>query len=97
MFKPKGLYQGLPYIVWHVWQHVLILQVGEISNKAEGGFNHGVIHIEGYGDYQGKKVEVDLQNENLVAKICDKDEGAWKVSGIFTLVVIYMHYSLFIA
>ena len=34
-----------------------------------GGFARGVVMIEGFADYQGKTLQVNIQNENLIAKM----------------------------
>ncbi len=44
-------------------------KIGDIERRLEGGFNKGLALIEGIEEFSGKKMEVDFQNENLIARV----------------------------
>lgn len=44
-------------------------KVTEVDRKTVDGFVKGMIRMDGYNNYQGKHLEVDFQNENLVARV----------------------------
>ncbi|XP_064601180.1 LOW QUALITY PROTEIN: uncharacterized protein LOC135467341 [Liolophura sinensis] len=43
-------------------------KICDVSREVTGGFNRGVMVIEGLGEYAGQEVAIDFQNENLVAR-----------------------------
>lgn len=43
-------------------------KVTEVERRITGGFVRGLARVEGYDDYLGQMLEVDFQNENLVAR-----------------------------
>jgi len=44
-------------------------KIVDVSRWTEAGFAKGRVEIEGLGDYKGRRMIVDFQNENLVARI----------------------------
>ncbi len=47
-----------------IWQG----KVGDVSRRTVGGFARGTATIEGTGDYDGRTLEVEFQNEFLIAR-----------------------------
>jgi DUF917 family protein len=43
-------------------------KVGDVSRRTVGGFARGTASIEGIGEYQGRTLEIDFQNEFLIAR-----------------------------
>jgi uncharacterized protein len=44
-------------------------KISDVERRLEGGFNRGLAVIEGMAEFNGKKMEVAFQNENLIAKV----------------------------
>lgn len=42
-------------------------KIGDVMRRTTGGFVRGQAHIEGIDEYQGSKLELHFQNENLIA------------------------------
>ena len=46
-------------------------KVGDVARRTVGGFARGTAAIEGAGDYEGRMLEIDFQNEFLLARTGD--------------------------
>lgn len=44
-------------------------KISDVERRLEGGFNKGLAAIEGTEKFNGQKMEVDFQNENLIARV----------------------------
>ncbi len=44
-------------------------KIVDVSRWVQAGFARGEVKIEGFGEYKGKIMKIDFQNENLVAEI----------------------------
>lgn len=44
-------------------------KITDVARGMEGGFNRGVVRMEGVGNDKGSTLEVEFQNENLLARI----------------------------
>jgi len=47
-------------------------KVGDVSRRTVGGFARGTAMIEGSGDFEGRTLKVDFQNEFLIARAGDE-------------------------
>jgi DUF917 family protein len=47
-------------------------KVTNVERRNEGGFARGVLTLEGSGDYSGGQLQIDIQNEFLIAR---RDDG----------------------
>lgn len=47
-------------------------KVIDIERRSTDGFVRGKAVVEGFDEYQGEKLQVDFQNENLIAKVGDQ-------------------------
>lgn len=43
-------------------------KVGDVARRTVGGFARGTASIQGVGDYEGRTLEIDFQNEFLIAR-----------------------------
>ncbi len=43
----------------------------DVSTLITGGFSRGQLRVEGTGGWKGQELQVDFQNENLVARRVD--------------------------
>ena len=57
-----------------------------MTRTVERGFNFGRVIVEGAGDYQGKSVSIDFQNENLIVRDSKTDEFLVTAPDLITLV-----------
>ena len=46
-------------------------KVGDVARRTVGGFARGAARIEGTGEYEGRTLEIDFQNEFLIARAGD--------------------------
>ena len=57
----------------------------EISNVTKGGYNYGLMVIQGFGKFSGQTVKVLFQNENVVVyDLTDGNTNATKKNVIAT-------------
>lgn len=64
----------------------IVLNVGkviDIERRIEGGWVRGSLSVEGIGDYKGRLVHIEIQNENLVAL-----EGGRVVASVPDLITV---------
>ena len=46
----------------------------DVSTAITGGFSRGQLRVEGTGESKGQELQVDFQNENLVARRMDNGD-----------------------
>jgi DUF917 family protein len=49
-------------------QRLFAGKVLDVERRMTGGFARGVVVMEGFGDFAGRRLRVDFQNENLIAR-----------------------------
>jgi hypothetical protein len=49
--------------------HLFQGKIEDVERNTQGGFNRGVVRFAGIDDDKGRMLEVDFQNENLIARI----------------------------
>lgn len=47
-------------------------KISDVERRLEAGFNKGLAKIEGIEEFNGQKMEIDFQNENLIARVDGK-------------------------
>ena len=47
-------------------------KLSDVSRRVDKGFARGVVSVEGLNAYRGQQLRIDLQNENLVARLGDR-------------------------
>jgi uncharacterized protein len=47
-------------------------KIVDLDRRAEKGWNKGVVTIQGSDDFGGQSMKIDIQNENLIARIGDR-------------------------
>ena len=47
-------------------------KISDVSRRIDKGFSRGAVSIEGLGEDRGRVLSIDLQNENLVARVGDQ-------------------------
>jgi DUF917 family protein len=43
-------------------------KIGDVERRLVGGFARGIVKLEGSGDWSGRSLVIDFQNENLIAR-----------------------------
>ena len=47
-------------------------KIDDVSRRTEGGFARGFAHMQGFEDYDGMELEIEFQNEYLIARSGEK-------------------------
>lgn len=57
-------------------QHLFDGKITDISRETRAGFNYGQMTVAGLNDYQGQQMQIEFQNENLIARRNGKIVGS---------------------
>jgi len=57
-------------------------KIVDVERRMAAGFARGAVHLDGLGDWRGRGLTIDFQNENLIARQTDDDVAGERILAV---------------